>query len=306
MEIYNKITGNHLPCAVALGCFDGIHIGHRKVVEHLASYRELGLSSVVFTFSSSPGSFLNGIKEQRIITQNKKKRLLSQMGIDYIYDIQFSDVSDITANEFVSNILVDKLKAKRVVCGFNYHFGHGGQADSNILRKLCLKYDVETEIVNPVKYNNIAVSSTRIRKAISDGDMKSAADMLGRYYSIDSPVVHGYGRGKAMGFPTANQFVEDNIIIPRTGVYASFSYISGKPYYGVTSIGFCPTFGGKNLSIETWFPDYKGYDFYGLYMDVFLIKYIRQELKFKSQDSLKNMIIKDSESAFKIFGNIKA
>lgn len=179
MKIYTKLEKQTEPTAVALGYFDGVHIGHRKVIEQTVKFKKHGLTPTVFTFSHSPKSIISGIPEQTITSLDKKKELLESLNVEKLYIIDFLEIYKLSPDDFVKKILVEKLNAKAVVCGFNYHFGSGGYADAEDLKNLCLRYEVETKIIKPVLYQQKPISSTRIKEALKSKNVVSAKNMLG-------------------------------------------------------------------------------------------------------------------------------
>ncbi len=179
MKIYNILEKQLKPTAVALGYFDGMHIGHKKVISKTVELKKHGLAPTVFTFSCNPKSIILRVPEQKIMSIDEKKDFLERMGIEILYIIDFLEIYKLKPNEFVKNILNEKLNAKTVVCGFNYHFGFGGSADATDLKNLCSKHEIETKIIKPALYERRPISSTRIRKAIESSDTASVKNMLG-------------------------------------------------------------------------------------------------------------------------------
>ena len=298
MNIYNKLERFSKQTSVALGYFDGIHIGHQEVINNAIKYKKEGLETVLFTFSRNPHSILGGYKERKLLNEKHRDKILRTLGLENLYVIDFNDIYDLSAEEFVKEILKGIFNAKRVSCGFNYHFGCGGRSDANKLRDICSKYGIFVDIILPVIYKDLPVSSTRIRESVSQGRMEDAREMLGRNFSINSCVVEGKGRGRKIGIPTINQVPESDLMIPAIGVYSSFSELNGEKYYGVTNLGIRPTFGEKQLIFETWFPDYHGTDLYYHEVNVSLVKYLREERKFKDIDSLRQQIMIDAKESF--------
>lgn len=180
MKIYTSLQKQNLPLCVALGYFDGVHKGHRKVISKTLKYKSLGLVPSVFTFSGNPRTTLLGIPENRITDNTTKQNILENIGIKILYMIDFKTVCNLSAEEFVRDVLKDTLNAKYVVCGFNYHFGKNGTADANILKKLCSNYGIKTKIIRPVLYKRRPISSTRIREAIINNDENNANKMLNK------------------------------------------------------------------------------------------------------------------------------
>lgn len=180
MKIYNSLNKQTLPLSVALGYFDGVHKGHKAVISEVANSESFGLVPSVFTFKKSPRSILYDINEYQITDNETKEKIFESLGIKILYLIDFEEIKDLTPKQFVRNILKEKLNAKYVVCGFNYHFGKGGTGDANQLKNLCLDFGIETKIIKPVLYKSGPISSSRIRKALEENDTISAQNMLSK------------------------------------------------------------------------------------------------------------------------------
>ncbi len=180
MKIYTTLEKQDKPTSVALGYFDGMHIGHKKVIKKAIELKKHGLIPTVFTFSQNPKSVLSGTSEQNIMSPDEKKEFLERMGVEALYIIDFAEICKLSPEEFVRDILGKKLYAKAAVCGFNYHFGYGGSADAGDLKTLCLKHGIKTKIIKPVLYEHIPISSTRIKAAIKSKDIINAKNMLGK------------------------------------------------------------------------------------------------------------------------------
>ncbi len=186
MKILDKIISADFESrtAVAIGCFDGVHIGHREVIKKILDKKKQGMTPVVFTFVRNPKSIFDK-KCREIIPLNQKYKILSDMGVDVVYSIDFLSIKNLSPDEFVRDVLSGKLNAGYVSCGFNFRFGRGGRADSEDLKNICDLYGIEVEITQPVIYKNLTVSSTRIRKALDLGDIKSVSELLGRPFGAD-------------------------------------------------------------------------------------------------------------------------
>ena len=178
MKIYNTLEKQVSPTAVALGYFDGVHIGHQKVLKKTAKFKKEGLIPTVFTFSSNPKSEIMKIPEKKIFSMDEKQNAMQNLGIEIMYVTDFSKIKNMSAEQFVREVLFKTLNAKVVICGFNYHFGAGGIADATDLKRICLDYGITTKIVNPVLFNKSPVSSTRIRKALLEGNTFELQYML--------------------------------------------------------------------------------------------------------------------------------
>lgn len=301
MRIFNQTENSSKTTAVALGCFDGIHKGHRAVIKGAVDCRSKNLTPAVFTFDDNPTALLSGKKIPKLITTEQKKSLLEQAGVEYLFPADFNSIKNMSPKEFVSNILKDKLNAKKVFCGFNYHFGVNAEGDCEMLRKLCEDFDMEVIAVPPVMFKEEPISSTRIRHALKQGQIKDVTTMLGRKFSFKLMVEKGNQLGRQMGTPTFNQPMPPQLILPRFGVYASAVTTEKGVCCGVTNIGIKPTVGSDAPLAETWMPNVHCGDLYGKTIEVKLIDFIRPETKFSSIIELKAAILSDGEAAIKIF-----
>ena len=281
--------------SVALGCFDGLHLGHKRVITRAVELSGSSLCPTVFTFSSTPEVKFKGKSPSNLLTFEDKLKILDTWGIEKVYQVDFIDVMNFSPEEFVCEVIIKKLKVRKVFCGFNYRFGKGAQGDTESLIKICKSNGILAYITEPVKVNGIYVSSTLIRECIRSGDVKSAKDMLGRHFSLNFVVVEGKKLGRTIGVPTLNQNIPEDFIMPRFGVYASVTHIGESTYWSVTNVGVNPTTGDKFPKAETWMPEYSGENLYGKKVKVDLIEYLREEKKFSSLDELKSTVIRDAE-----------
>ncbi len=285
--------------AVALGFFDGIHLGHRAVITRMVSYaKEKGLTPVVYTFKKNPASLLG--KSCEIITPNEERRaILKEIGVELVAEDDFLSVQNMLPETFVQKILVKRLRAKKVFCGFNYHFGKGGRADSRDLKKICSVYHIETETLPPVVAQGDTVSSTRIRNLIKKGEISEANKLLGYNFGFSSVIEEGNHIGRLMETPTINQKLPEGLAIPKFGVYTSIVTVEGKTYPGVTNIGVKPTIGNYSPLSETWLPKYNGPSLYGKKTEVRLLLFQRPERKFSSIKELEDAIKRDGQNALR-------
>lgn len=277
--------------ALALGTFDGFHIGHKRVIENaIASNRK----PKVLLFNEHPQKVLKKKSPGELITETDKIKLLEAWGVEPVI-LNFGDIMSLTYEEFFYEIIVKKIGASVLSCGFNYHFGSKALGNTENLKALCEKENIELLVSDPVEYMGEPVSSTRIRNAIRNGNIEDANNMLGREFSYDFLVVHGDARGRTIDSPTINQFFTEDFIIPQYGVYASYSVIDGKKYPSVTNVGVRPTIEGLSKErSETNIVGFTG-DLYDKNISVHLLKKIREEMKFNNLDELKNQIAKDRE-----------
>lgn len=302
MKIIRDLIRSEMPTSTALGYFDGIHIGHRTVIsEAVQTALRDGLIPSVFTLMQSPRTILRGEESRNILTTEEKLDLLAQLGVEQVYLIDFRTIKDITAEDFVRDMVCGCFNARHISCGFNYHFGAGAAGSGDMLEDMCRKYGISVLARPRIVMDGSPVSSTRIRECIVAGDILSANRMLGRKYGFCLPVVHGKQLGRQWGTPTLNQNFPEGLVKPEFGVYASSVVVDGKSYYGVTNIGVKPTVGSDRVLIETWMPEYNGRDLYGEYVDIRLLRNIRSERRFSGTDELKKEILKNGDQAKEIF-----
>ena len=284
------------PMAVALGSFDGVHMGHMDVLRQAAARKQEGLRTAVFTLSGLIG---NAKPVKRLISDARQEELFQGLGFDFLYRVDFASVRHMSPEAFVRDILHEKLQAKVVCCGFNYHFGCKGAGDSALLTRLCAEYGIHTVVVPPRTCEGAPVSSTRIRALLEDGDVAAVRRLLGRPYAIAFPVVHGRKLGRTIGLPTINQPIPADYVLPRFGVYASSTVIDGRRYHAVTNVGVKPTVGSDGPLAETWIIGFSG-DLYGRTVPVELLAFLRPEQKFASVEALRQQIVRDGAEAEKM------
>lgn len=293
--------------AVALGFFDGVHLGHRKVIESVVNKEGEGYTSLVYTFSKSPKSILNN-SHTEILTDNKHKaELFSSLGVKYLYEADFISIKNLSPDSFVYDILYKSLNAGVVSCGFNYHFGINGTGDADSLIYECNKYNIKVNIIDPVILNNAVISSSRIKQEIKSGNINFANEMLGDKFAYSSIIQVGRQLGRKLGTPTINQNLDNDIVVPKFGVYASQVEIDGTYYRAVTNIGIKPTVNYNKVISESWLIDGDFGDLYGKTSTVRLINFIRPEFKFNSVNDLKTAILSDGKKvkSMDIYTNIK-
>jgi riboflavin kinase/FMN adenylyltransferase len=290
--------------AVGLGSFDGLHVGHMALVNTLISEARLsGLKSVIYTFTRHPENILRKkLLTPLLMTVSKKTQTLSETALDYVYYDEFDEeYSRIEPEAFVKQILLQKLGAKLVVAGFNYRFGYMGEGDTELLKKLGKKYNFRVIIIPPIKIDGQIVSSTIIRGLVAKGDMENVFKLLGRHYSITGEVQDGRRVGRRIGFPTANLHPEPYLSIPRNGVYITKTLYNGQFYNSLTNIGMNPTFGDVDkTTVETHILNFDK-DIYKSDIEVFFLKKIRNEKKFKNAGELTEQIHADIEAALDYF-----
>lgn len=286
--------------SVALGFFDGLHLGHQAVLSAALKGKEEGLLPAVFTFSESPQRALSGRGAPELMTPAQKEEELRKMGFAALWRVDFSAVMKLEAETFVRDILNKTLCAGRVCCGFNYRFGRGGLAGCEEIALLCAPYHIEVLSLPPIKEEGEAISSTRIRALVEKGESEQAEKLLGRPFGFEFTVVHGRRIGRLMGTPTLNQPIPPNFVLPKFGVYASRVTFGGHSYTGVTNVGIKPTVGADAPLAETWMPDYTGEELYGCRVRVELLHYLRPEIRFESLEMLREAILADGRRAQRI------
>lgn len=281
--------------AVALGLFDGVHLGHRAVLKLAAEQKKNGYVPIAFTFSPDTITVRKS-KSGYIYGSNEKTELIKGCGIENVMSWDFDSLKNMKGDEFAKNILADKLNAAFVCCGNNFRFGKGAFCGAAELKSFGERFGFEVRTADDVVYEREIVSSTAIRNALLDGNAVKANRLLGNPYTIEKEAVHGAHLGSTIGFPTINQLFGEGQLVPKYGVYASEVYINGR-YRAVTNIGIKPTvsYGGRPLA-ETHILDFSG-DLYGKTISVRLRDFIRSERKFSSVDELKSQIAEDVRAA---------
>ena len=279
--------------AVALGMFDGVHIGHRAVFERAESFDEHGAEAAVFTFDSESLDDKHGKSYRYVVPNSLKLDMIRQAGIKNICCADFSELRNYEAEEFVKVVLAGRMNAVKVVCGPDFRFGRGAAGNVDSLRKYGAKYGFEVSTVDPVVVDGNVVSSSRIRELLSEGDVKKANALLGYRYKIKRSVEDGNHIGRTIDFPTINQSFEEGQLIPAYGVYATSVVIDGKQYDGITNIGVKPTVEKECKPLaETHILGFSG-DLYRKTLEVSFSDFLRPERKFDSLDALKNQIKTD-------------
>jgi riboflavin kinase/FMN adenylyltransferase len=287
-----------------LGNFDGVHLGHQKIFEKVkGEASKINGEGLVITFEPHPLKILAPRKFLPLLTPFRKKMILiEKSGIETVLCIDFSlTFSEITPYEFIKDILVEKVKIRKVIIGYNYHFGKGQKGDAQTLRDASKVLDFEVEVVEPLRIGQTVISSSKIREIIQRGEVEEASKLLGRDYSIIGKVVKGVQRGKNLGFPTANLEISDELY-PKTGVYAVEVEWNHELFAGVANIGLNPTFLPKqtkrkgNVLVEVHILDF-GREIYGEEIQVNFKRRIRDEIRFPSPAHLINRIQKDIQWA---------
>ena len=293
----------HSPTILTLGTFDGVHKGHQKILKKLNSEaNKAKLKSIVLTFFPHPRIVLNPRSNLKLInTIKERSELLEKSGIDFLITHPFDKTfSELSPEKFVKNILVDKLKIKKILIGYDHKFGKNRTAGIEDLKKFGLKYDFDVIEISAKEQNKVTISSTKIRKSIENGDFNKAKSFLGYRFNIEGLVIKGNAIGRTIGFPTANLDVsEDYKLIPKRGVYLIFSLIENKKVFGMMNIGIKPTLNNDRETIEVNFFDWEK-DLYKKLIKVYVLDFIRDEQKFTSLIKLEEQIKLDKKTCLKL------
>lgn len=294
MQILKSILDfdKNLCPAVAVGTFDGIHSGHKKVLE-----------SAVLSGHFPVALVINRKKDENsppaITTKKRRDELMESLGIKCILDIDLEDIYFLSPVEFVEDFLKNCLGAVSVSCGFNFKYGKNAAGDTALLKELCEQNGIELCVAPPENYEGAPVSSTRIRAAVEEGKVHDAAKMLSRYFSFDFPVLQGDKIGRTLDMPTINQVFPKGFILPKVGVYAVNVSIEGKNYKGVCNIGPRPTIDRTEFRAETNIIGFSG-DLYGKRPRVSLVEYIRETKKFPSLSALREEVARNIDYTEKL------
>lgn len=287
--------------AVAVfGTFDGLHKGHRAVLSSALAFSEL--EPIAITFDVPPKRFVSSDFVPMLMTSDRKKKMFAELGFKTVEVLDFEKIREMTAEEFLDEMF-NKFNIKVAVCGFNYHFGKNAEGNAEYLTSYCHSHGAEAVVCPGTLFSGQIVSSTFIRNLISEGQIAFANTLLESRFSFCTEVVHGEERGRTLGFPTINQELDGDLVVPKYGVYATSVNIDGVKYPAVTNIGLRPTFLLKKPISETYIIGFEG-DLYGKMLEVELIDYIREEMRFTSADHFKLTLSSDCEKSLKLFGDI--
>ncbi len=298
------------PTAITIGTFDGVHLGHKKILQHLIeNAAKSQLQSTLLTFFPHPRMVLQKDTDIKLLnTMEEKQQIMNQIGLECLIIHPFTvEFSRLTASEFVRDILIDSLDVKKIIIGYDHRFGRNRNATIKDLIAFGENYNFEVEEIPAQQYDHVSISSTKIRNALMEGDMKTANTYLGYSYMLTGKVVQGKGLGRQLDFPTANLHIAESYkLIPKNGVYVVRCLFHGKVIFGMMNIGYTPTVSEsekktseKEKKIEIHFLDFEG-DLYGEKIQVEMLERIRDEHKFSSLGALKRQLEKDREISLSI------
>jgi riboflavin kinase/FMN adenylyltransferase len=309
LKIFNSIKSFNAtkPTIVTIGTFDGVHLGHQKIVAQITKNADaLNCESLVLTFFPHPRMVLQESTEMKQLnTLNEKIALLDNLGIDNLVVHPFDkEFSRLTAEEFVKKVLVDVFKIKKIIIGHDHRFGRNRTATIDDLINFGETYGFEVEQISAEEINEVSISSTKIRNALLEGNIELATNYLGYDYSLTGIIFKGKQLGRTIGYPTANITIEEDYkLIPNNGVYIAKSVLNGKTVFGMMNIGTRPTVDGTKQTIEINFFDFKQ-DLYEQKITISLLHRMRSEQKFESIDALKNQLSKDKKTALAFIENL--
>ena len=293
----NNYTSEKMPpkgSVCAIGNFDGVHPGHRRLFDICREIAGGGAAVLALTFDGLEKG------QGQLISPSDREHFLRLSGVDFVLSVNFDDVRNMSPREFVTGVLVEKLLPSAVVCGEDFRFGHKAAGNANTLRELLAEYDIPVYIADTVMLDDEPVSTSRVKAALVGGDAEAAERILGRRYSFAYPVEMGKKLGRTIGAPTINQYFPAGMFVPKYGVYATVTEIGGEEYPSVTNIGIRPTVDdGDAVTAETYIIGFEG-DLYGQCIRVGLQKFLRGEIKFDSVEALAEQIQKDADESMRL------
>ncbi len=290
---FNSI--NNKPVAIAIGSFDGLHKGHLKIIEKQKQIAQNNnLATGIYSFTPHPLKIINPDKAPGyLLSVNQKINILDNLNLDYLFQQKFTpEFARIEFDKFIKNILINKLNIRYIIVGSDFRFGHKGAGNIDTLKAMASRHNFKVNVVNPLKINEKVVSSSFIRKLIKKGEIAEVSKFLGRNFEIEGKVVKGDGRGKKLGFPTANLKLETNYVLPPGGVYAGKVHFNGQHFRGIGNFGYKPTFSNNNYNIEIHILNFSG-NIYGKRLSFELVNYVREEMCFETKAGLIKQIQDD-------------
>ncbi|MDV7186323.1 bifunctional riboflavin kinase/FAD synthetase [Lutibacter sp. TH_r2] len=310
MKIFNNLSNynSNSKTFITIGTFDGVHVGHQKVLKQLIKgAAKKNAESLLLTFFPHPRMVLQKDIDIKLInTIDERINLFKKSGLDNVVVYEFNEeFSRLSALKFVRNILVNTLHVSKLFIGYDHHFGKNREGNFEQLEDYGHTYDFSVKEISQKDIDNIAVSSTKIRKAISNGEIEKANSYLGYNFMLTGKIVEGKNLGEKIGFPTANLFIKETYkLIPKTGAYIVKSFINNKVVYGMMNIGYRPTVSGKNQTIEIHFFNFDQ-NLYGEIIKIEVLKFLREEQKFNSIDELKHQLKSDKIKSLQLIDTSK-
>lgn len=284
---------SEVPTAVTLGKFDGLHLGHQKLINRILAKKEQGLSSTVFVIAP-PGV-------PRLLTSQEKRKMLENAGIDCMIECPFiPEILGMGPGQFVEEVLLKKLKSAYLAVGTDFKFGYQRSGDTRFLSDRQEKYGMQVDVIEKERLDGRIISSTYVREAMQEGKMELVKDLLGYHYSVAGTVRHGRQLGRTIGMPTVNLIPEKDKLLPPNGVYFARVFCGGTYYRGITNIGCKPTVDGSFVGVETYLYDFAG-ELYDREIVVELLSFRRPERRFDSLESLKEQMRRDVLSGKEYF-----
>ena len=285
------------PLALSIGMFDGVHRGHQTIIKNLNSAAQnKDLESAILTFWPHPRTVFNPNDDLKLLnTIEEKTYLLEKNKVQHLFLKEFDEeFRNLTGEEFVKQILIDKLNVKHLIIGHDHTFGKNRSGDFNLLKKMSSEYGFEIVQVEAVDFQDRHISSTQIRNALMNGEINTANEMLGYHYSVSGEVIHGKKLGRTIGYPTANISVNPMKFLPKKGAYIVDAFVKNQQFKGMLSIGTNPTVDGKSLSVEVYILDFDS-DIYGEAISVNFREFLHEEIKFESLDQLIERLDEDQK-----------
>ncbi|KMQ67328.1 riboflavin biosynthesis protein RibF [Chryseobacterium sp. FH2] len=297
MKVFKNFTDytSQKPLALSLGMFDGVHLGHKSIIDELIKIgSENDLETAILTFWPHPRFVFNPNEDLKLLnTLEEKKLLIEKYGIDNLFLKEFDEeFRNLTGEEFVRQILIDKLNVKYLIIGYDHSFGKNKSGNFELLQKLSKELDFEVEQMEAINIHENNISSTKVRNALLAGNIKDANEMLGYSYSVSGTVVHGKKIGRTIGYPTANIETESIKLLPKKGAYIVEVLVNGKQYKGMLSVGTNPTVNGEKLTVEVYILDFEG-DIYDEKITVKFRDFLHDEIKFEGLEKLIERLDED-------------
>ncbi len=305
MEIITGMTKYPMKkdTVVAIGKFDGVHVGHQSILNYMLKYKKRDCQTVVFTFDKPPASLLGREVQKDLSTKEEKREAFRKKGMDYVIEFPFTEETcKIEPEDFIRTILKEQLMAKAVVAGPDLKFGYKGRGDEEMLKEEGARLGIEVAVLPKATYNGKEISSTYVRKEVEEGHMDVVRELLGEPYSVYGEVVHGNHLGHKIGMPTVNMIPPSNKLLPKSGVYLSKTICCGQVYNSISNIGYKPTVSEeRQIGIETHIYDFQK-DIYEEHVNILLLKHMRDEKKFSGIEELKEVLNRDKEEGRKMHG----